>query len=187
MWSNTNVILASSSPRRHELLKQIVDDFLCISPNVEETYDQSWKAEEIAEHLAKIKCKSVAENNSDSLVIGCDTVVHIDGEILGKPKDKSDAKRMLGMLSGNIHQVITGVCVAYRGQLYCIHDKTEVEFFSLSDKIIDEYIATGEPYDKAGAYGIQGYGKKLIKKYIGDYYNVMGLPLADTKKLLDNI
>ena len=112
-------------------------------------------------------------------------MVILDGEIMGKPADESDARRMLGALSGKKHKVVTGCCIIRGDSRRAFSDITEVEFYPLSDSEIDDYIATGEPFDKAGAYGIQGQGALLVKGIIGDYFNVMGLPVAMLKRELD--
>lgn len=178
------IVLASASPRRRELLRSIADDFLCISPDVDEVYDGSLPPEKIAMYLAKIKCEAVAKNYPDYAVIGSDTVVHLDGEILGKPIDKEDAKRMMRLLSGKIHDVITGVCLAYDGKIHLIHSITKVEFKHLSNSVIERYVATSEPFDKAGGYGIQGQAKEFVQGFSGDFNNVVGFPLDQVSKLL---
>lgn len=178
------IILASASPRRQELLKKIVDDFICIAPDVDETFDETLEPKKISEYLATIKCAAVAEKYPDSLVIGCDTLVYYKDRIMGKPTDRSDAKNMLMSLSGNIHHVITGVCMIYRDKTYIIHSQTDVRFKNLSENEIEKYLDSDEPYDKAGAYGIQGYGNFFVEAYYGDYFNVVGLPVDDTRQLL---
>lgn len=181
----TVVILASASPRRQELLKLIFEDFVVKPADIDETVRKSIELEQYPEYLALKKSRHIAEKNSvDNVVIGCDTGVFIDNMMLGKPKDAEHAKEMLKLLSGRTHKVITGCSVFYKGQNICFSETTEVEFFRLTDKEIDEYIATGEPMDKAGAYGIQGKGALLVKKINGDYYNVMGLPIGALKQKL---
>lgn len=176
------VILASASPRRRELLASVFDEFECIPSDVEENIPCEIPAEQSAEFLAVKKAAHIAENHKDSLVIGCDTIVVFDGRVYGKPADESDAKRMLSELSGNIHKVITGVCLFYKGRSLSFSEETEVEFYPLSDEEIENYIRTGSPMDKAGAYGIQDKGLLPAKRIYGDYFNVVGLPTARLKR-----
>lgn len=172
------VILASASPRRKELLKKIFDVFEIIPSEVEETYPEKIEVNEIPVYLADKKATSVFVENPDALVIASDTVVLLDDMILGKPSDKNDAFFMLSMLSGKQHKVVTGVAVIYRNMKITMNVETAVNFYDLSKREILEYIETGEPMDKAGAYGIQGYGSKFVKSIIGDYNNVVGLPVS---------
>lgn len=179
------IVLASASPRRKELLKLIVDDF-CIEPaDIEESVTENIEIEKYPEHLAVKKAENIFNNgHSNDVVIGCDTGVFIDGEMLGKPQNFEDAKKMLARLSGKTHKVITGVCVYAKEQCIRFSNITCVEFFELCDKEIEEYILTGEPMDKAGAYGIQGRGALLVRKIHGDYFNVVGLPVAQLSRVL---
>lgn len=173
------VILASASPRRQELLKLIFDDFKIQPADIDETiYDEN-NIEKIPELLALKKAEHIFKNsNYDDIVIGSDTGVFIDGLMLGKPKDREDAFEMLKMLSGKKHKVITGCAVFHKNTKISFSQTTLVEFYNLSDSEILNYINTLEPMDKAGAYGIQGKGALIVKGIIGDYYNVMGLPVA---------
>lgn len=182
------IILASASPRRKELLKLIVDDF-CIEPaDIEESVTENIEIEKYPEYLAVKKAEDIFNNgHGDDVVIGCDTGVFIDGQMLGKPKNAENAKEMLAMLSGKTHKVITGVSVYSKGQCIRFSSITCVEFFELCDKEIEEYVLTGEPMDKAGAYGIQGRGALLVKEIHGDYYNVVGLPVAQLSRVLRRI
>ena len=173
-----DVILASKSPRRKELLSTICDDFKIVPAVGEEVYDESIPTEKIPEQLALNKCMEVAEQYPDSLVIGCDTVVILGDKIMGKPIDESNAFDMLKSLSGNSHKVISGVAVSFKGEFYSFSSTTDVRFRELSDEDIWAYIATGEPSDKAGAYGIQGQGCLLVEGINGDYFNVVGLPVS---------
>ncbi len=178
-------ILASASPRRQELLKYIIPEFEIIPADVEENIPQNISAEKSAEFLAVKKASHISEKFPESIVIGSDTTVIINDRILGKPSDDADAERMLRMLSGNVHKVITGVCIScgnIRESFSCV---TEVEFYPLDKKDIDGYIATGETADKAGAYGIQGKGCLLVKTINGDYFNVVGLPISELKRRLE--
>lgn len=179
-----NVILASASPRRKELLSYIVPDFRIIPSNEDETLPDNFPAEKSAEFLAAKKAVHISALYPESIVIGSDTVVLVDGEILGKPSDEADAYRMLKKLSGKTHTVITGVCISQGKKKKSFSEETKVEFYPLSDKEIRDYIATGDPMDKAGAYGIQGKGCILIKGIEGDFFTVMGLPAARLKREL---
>ncbi len=177
------IILASASPRRQELLKLIYDEFEIIPADIDETVRRSIELEQYPEYLALKKSRHIAEKRPvTDVVIGCDTGVFIDDMMLGKPEDAEQAAKMLKLLSGRVHKVITGCSVFYKGQNISFSETTEVEFFRLSDKDIAEYIATGEPMDKAGAYGIQGKGALLVKRINGDYYNVVGLPVGALKQ-----
>lgn len=184
---NTPIILASASPRRKELMKLMTDNFQVIPADVDETLPADIYPEEAAEYLAEKKCRAVAEEHKDAAVIGCDTVVIEGKEILGKPVDITDACRMLRTLSGRTHLVITGVCIFYREKYNKFSEISQVEFYPLSDDEINEYAETGEPRDKAGAYGIQGLGGLLVKSIQGDYNNIVGLPAARLKRVLEGI
>ena len=179
-----NVILASASPRRKELLGYVVPRFEIIPADVDETLPEDIPAEKSAEFLAVKKAEHVSAQYPESVVIGSDTVVIVDGEILGKPLDEEDAYRMLKKLSGKLHTVVTGVCISKGEKKKSFSEATRVEFYPLSDEEIRDYIATGDPMDKAGAYGIQGEGCVLIKGIEGDFFTVMGLPAARLKREL---
>lgn len=179
------VILASASPRRKELLQIIFSDFEAIPADIDETIPDGVEAEFAPEYLACQKAMHISKSYPDALVIGSDTVVITDGEILGKPNDADDAKRMICALSGKVHYVVTGCAIFYGGRSLSFSEKTEVEFYPLSEKEIDDYVATGEPFDKAGAYGIQGFGSVLVKGIHGDFFNVVGLPVARLKREID--
>ncbi len=179
------IILASASPRRQELLKLITEAFIVVPSDIDESVPDDVLTEKSPEYLATQKAKHIYNNgHQNDIVIGCDTGVFIDGKMLGKPNDKADAKEMLKMLSGRKHKVITGCCICKNGSVNSFSQATEVEFYNLCEKEIDEYIATGEPMDKAGSYGIQGKGALLVKSFIGDYFNVVGLPVARLNKEL---
>lgn len=177
-------ILASASPRRKEILENAGFTFDIIVSDADETVNESLSPDKTVEELAKRKALSVWEKNKDAVVFGCDTVVAIDGKILGKPKDDEDAFDMIKMLSGRVHNVSTGVCICDENKMVVFSNTTEVEFYSLSDETIRSYIATGEGKDKAGSYGIQGYGCVLIKEIKGDYFSVMGLPVSQSARVL---
>ena len=169
------IILASKSPRRKELLSLITDDFTVDSAEVDETLPCDIEPNKAVEYLSKIKAQPFRE--SGKIVIGADTVVAIDGKILGKPKNEKDAFLMLKNLSGKEHSVFTGVTVIKNDKEVTFSVQTKVKFFELDDREIEDYISSGEPFDKAGAYGIQGKGAELVEKYEGDYNNIVGLPV----------
>ena len=179
------LILSSCSPRRRELLNLITDEFEVLVSGCDEFIPEGTPAEKVPAILAEQKALAVAKLRPDDTVIGSDTVVVLNGEIFGKPKSKEHAHAMLRALSGKKHFVYTGVAVAEKGEVRSFVQKTEVEFYELSDETIDKYIETLEPMDKAGAYGIQGKGSVLVKGIVGDYFNVMGLPVAETARFLE--
>lgn len=172
------LILASASPRRQELLKLIDSSFVCAPANIDETVTENIETEKIPEYLALKKARHVYGSNPDSTVIGCDTGVFLDGEMIGKPKDEADAFEILKKLSGRTHKVITGCAVIGKNGEKSFSQITEVDFYTMSDDEILDYIKTGEPMDKAGAYGIQGFAARFIKEIRGDYFNVVGLPVS---------
>lgn len=191
----SRIVLASASPRRKELLELIGMEFEICPAKGEEIITAS-EPDQVVLELSTQKAKEVASGilsynekhrelvtPQDILVIGADTVVAYEGQILGKPKDEADAKRMLALLSGNIHSVYTGVTFVFmdkeeRCGQYSFFEETKVEFYPLSEKEIDAYVATGDPMDKAGSYGIQGPFAAYVKGICGDYNNVVGLPVA---------
>lgn len=180
---NLKVVLASASPRRKELLSLIFNEYDIRPADCDEALPEGIKAQEAVEYLSLIKNKATVEIcDENSLVISADTVVAVEGEILGKPQDKEDARRMISLLSGREHQVFTGVTLSLKGNFKTFSEKTDVIFYKLTDKEIEDYISTDEPYDKAGAYGIQGKAGLLVKAVNGDYYNVVGLPVARLKR-----
>nr|WP_317412109.1 Maf family protein [uncultured Solibaculum sp.] len=182
--SKLALILASASPRRRDFLKQMGLSFRVCPARGEEKIEPGWRPEEIASHLAKQKAWEVASGHPKDTVIGADTIVVLGSEVLGKPKDREQAVHMLRMLSGKTHQVMTGVWVILDGKGYGFVQKTEVTFYHLTESEIGQYVETGEPMDKAGAYGIQGLGMTLVKNINGDYSNVVGLPVARLMRLL---
>lgn len=181
-----DIILASASPRRSELMTTAGIDFRVVVADVQEKISFGAKPHEAVMELALQKAAAVAKFNPDSTVIGADTVVALDNEILGKPKSESDARRMLMMLSGRKHKVYTGVAIIHKEKITNFFEETQVEFYTLSESEIEEYIATGEPMDKAGAYGIQGKGCTLVRRIDGDYFNVVGLPVSEVYRKLRN-
>ena len=172
------LILASNSPRRRELIQKLGVPVRTMSPQVDETVPDGVPAECAAEMIAVRKAAAAAKEYPDAVVIAADTTVILDGEILGKPKDHADCVRMLSALSGRMHKVITGAAIFWDGHSASFSDETEVQFYPLSDAEIQAYADSDEPYDKAGAYGIQGQGGLLVAGIHGDYYNVVGLPIA---------
>ena len=182
------LILASSSPRRQALLKLITGDFDVLVSDVDETTSLTDPVK-MVEFLADKKATASADiAGVPAVVLGADTIVVLDGEILGKPIDKADASRMLSKLSGRAHDVYTGYCLidTESGEKHIAHVKTEVDFVPMSEDEIREYIETGEPMDKAGAYGIQGYGAKFISAIHGDYYCVMGFPVSEIYRVIQD-
>jgi septum formation protein len=175
VFGGRRVILASGSPRRRELLAYLIDKFDAIPSGIDE--EASGSPRQQVEKLATDKALDIARQYPDALVIGADTLVAVGGQVLGKPRDEADAADMLRMLSGRAHNVYTGVAVISSGKTHIAVESTRVTFSHMSDDEIREYIATGEPMDKAGAYGIQGYGGKYISGIHGCFFNVMGLPL----------
>lgn len=179
-------ILASKSPRRRELLSEILTDFEIITREVDESLPSDIHPREGVELLAVKKGEAVAkEVGEDNLVISSDTLVELGGVPLGKPIDENDAVRMLTSLSGKAHNVHTGVAVHYRGKVFSGVATTAVYFREMSHDEIVEYVKSGDPMDKAGAYGIQSGGGKFVKKYDGDYDTVVGLSVSLTKRLID--
>lgn len=183
------VILASGSPRRHDLLKEMGVEFRVVKPDVDEESlvdDDPWIT---AQRLAKVKAQMVFRDYSDHLVIAGDTVVAFENENghweqLAKPNDAEDAKRMLGILSGQTHTVITGVCVKSPGGFEAFTESSKVTFHQMSETEIEEYVATGEPLDKAGAYGLQGGARPFITQVEGSVNNVIGLPTERLEEVL---
>lgn len=172
------VVLASSSPRRREIMGILTNDFICIPPDINEIAPSELELELKPQYIATQKAKYISKGYRDSLVIACDTSVIIDEKILNKPVNTEHARRMLRTLSGNVHKVITGCCINYRGLERCFSVTTEVEFYELSENEIESYVNTNEPYDKAGGYGIQSHGALFVKSITGDYYNVVGMPIS---------
>ncbi|MBQ8504592.1 MAG: septum formation inhibitor Maf [Clostridia bacterium] len=177
-------IVASASPRRREILENAGYTFEVIPSDADENIVGQMTPEETVCELSRRKALAVLKSNENAVVFGCDTVVAFGNEILGKPKDDEDAKRMLRMLSGKIHTVSTGVCIADKNRSEVFSNTTQVEFYELSEKTIESYVKTGECSDKAGSYGIQGFGSVLVKEIKGDYFSVMGLPVSQTARVL---
>ena len=183
-----SIVLASGSPRRRELLGQMgITAFEVLPARGEETAPAGLTPAELVRYLAMQKAREVAAQRPDALVIGADTVVVLDGKVLGKPKDEADARTMLSALSGRRHEVYTGLAVVCDGREYGHAECTEVAFRDLTEVEIAAYVATGEPMDKAGAYGIQGRACVFIRGIRGDYYNVVGLPVCALHELLSQV
>lgn len=179
------IILASGSPRRKELLSLITENFTIIPADIDETIAVNTELLKQPQYLAEKKARYIFEKgHQDDIVIGSDTGVFIDGEMLGKPCNAENAKQMLEHLSGRKHIVVTGCAIISKDKCITFSEETIVEFYKLSNEEINEYIATNEPNDKAGAYGIQGKGATLVKRIEGDYYNVVGLPVGTLKRKL---
>ncbi|MBM6755272.1 septum formation protein Maf [Collinsella tanakaei] len=188
------MILASQSPRRIELMREAGYDFRVIPADIDETPRDGEGPIELVGRLARAKALAVANQHGEAgeLVVAADTIVAHDDEVLGKPRDAADARRMLRELSGRTHQVATGVCLAIAGEdaarAVSFVDVTDVTFYPLADAKIDAYVASGEPLDKAGAYGIQGVGgRMLVKKIDGDFYTVVGLPIARVARAIEEL
>ena len=181
-----NIILASKSPRRKDLLKMAGIRFTVETCNVPEMVPDSVPLEKRAQFLAEMKSSAMSVYHPKDIIIGADTTVLCEGRLLGKPKSREEAREMLHFLSGKVHSVLTGVSLIYSDfeDAESFTSETKVEFYPLSDKQIEDYIATGEPMDKAGAYGIQGRGCTLVKRIEGDYFTVVGLPVAEVVRRL---
>ena len=174
------MILASNSQRRQEILKDAGFNFKVITSNIEEISDKKNITERILD-IAEKKLEQIAKNNINEFVLAADTVVELDGKILGKPKNREEAFGFLKSLSGKVHRVITAYVFKNISKNILIREVvvSEVKFFDLDDDTINWYLDTDEPFDKAGAYGIQGYGRILVEKINGDYYSIMGFPISN--------
>lgn len=184
-----DIILASQSPRRRELLERMgLAGFRVVSPDVDEHMEEDLPPAQLVCRLSQRKARAVREQVGDEgLIIAADTVVALDGTVLGKPADELAAFKMLSTLSSVRHQVYTGLTVLRGGEEHTEYEVTDVSFRELTQGEIEDYIRTGEPMDKAGAYGIQGYGALFISGIQGDYYNVMGLPVCRLGQLLETL
>lgn len=171
------IILASKSPRRLEILSNLGFFVRVVPSDADESISEPLSPPDLVRTLAERKLACDVACNADDLVIACDTVVCFEGEILGKPKSAEDAKRMLHTLSGKTHSVFSGLAMRRGGVTISDFERTDVHFRELSDEEIDAYIKSGEPFDKAGSYGIQGKGGLFAERIDGDYFNVMGLPV----------
>ena len=181
-----SLVLASASPRRRELLAALGVPFAVAVMAVDETLLPGEPPEVAAERLARLKAGAACGRGGDALVLGADTVVAVGAETLGKPADEADARRMLRLLGGKWHEVLTGVALvrAETKEVLVAHERTRVRFAAMTDTEIDRYVATGEPADKAGAYAVQGRAALFIEEIEGDYWNVVGLPVRLVYKLM---
>ena len=177
-------ILASKSPRRRELLSMLGLEFEIKTAEIDETMDPALVPAEAVAQVCQRKAQAIGQQNPGRLIVAADTIVVVEGRILGKPRSEAQAREMLQLLSGRDHTVMTGFCLWRDGALECHVEQTHLHFRSLSDAEIDAYIATGSPMDKAGAYGIQDQAGCFVEALDGDYYNVMGLPLCALTKAL---
>jgi septum formation protein len=178
------IILASASPRRKELLGFIVNEYEVVPSKVEEIVPKGMPVLKQPEYLSKIKALDIAKQYPNDIVIGADTSVILGREILGKPKDRTDAERMLLNLSGKMHKVVTGCTVVKNGATKSFSVVSRVRFQKLTKTEIDDYLDTDEPYDKAGSYAVQGRAGAFVEWIKGDYFNIVGLPIAQLKKYI---
>ena len=170
------IYLASSSPRRREMLENLGVDFEVVKAEADERSDEKDPGK-LTELLAKRKAEAAKKVKNDGIIIGCDTVVYANGEILGKPKNEEDAERMIGILAGRRHAVVSGICVICGEKCVTAHEITYVDFCEMSESEIKKCVRLGAPMDKAGAYAIQGFASLYIKGIEGDYFNVVGMPM----------
>ena len=181
-------ILASGSPRRKELFQLLVPKFDVIVPQgVQEKAIKETCPERLVQTLAKMKCLAVAQHQKDACVIGCDTIVFHQGTVYGKPENKEHARQMLTSLSADTHEVYTGVCIASKGNMIVSSACTKVTFAALTAQEIEDYLRTEEPYDKAGAYAIQGGAAKWVSSIQGCYFNVVGFPVAHVYQMIKKL
>jgi septum formation protein len=179
------LVLASQSPRRAELLGRLALPFETLPADIDESYLSGETPSQHAERLSREKAQKIAAERPEALVIGSDTIVVIDGEVLGKPRDQEHAVQMLTRLSGREHEVCTGVAIAHGNRVETGLARVKVRFRELDERTWMEYVATGEPMDKAGAYGIQGFGSAVVESIDGDYFAVMGLPVVLMLELIE--
>lgn len=173
-----HLILASGSPRRRQMFAAAELDFQVIPSPAEEIHDVEMPLHLLCEANAKLKALAVSKDHAEATVVGADTLVYIDQTPLGKPSDPDEARAMLAQLSGRVHQVCTGVCLARGESIHCFHAITEVVFKRLTAEVIEHYMAKVDVMDKAGSYAIQDHGEMIITEMRGDYDNVVGLPMA---------
>jgi septum formation protein len=174
------LLLASTSPRRAEILRAVDWPFEILAPHIDEARIGDEAPAQYVRRLARMKAAAVASQQNEGLVLGADTVVVVDGEVLGQPRDTQDARRMLQLLRGKWHEVLTGVALVRAGEKGCSivdHECSRVRFSQIDDNEVEWYIATGEPMGKAGAYAVQGRGALFIEEIQGDYFNIVGLPV----------
>lgn len=178
------IILASASPRRKELLSYITNEYTVIPSSVEEIVPKGMPVLKQPEYLSKIKALDIAKDYPNDIVIGADTSVILGNEILGKPKDRADAERMLLNLSGKVHKVVTGCTVVKNGDCTSFSVVSKVKFQKLTKSELEAYLDTDEPYDKAGSYAVQGKAGAFVEWIKGDYFNIVGLPISKLKKYI---
>ncbi len=181
------IVLASSSPRRHLLLEMLGIEHIVDPADIDEDFESHETARDLAVRLAREKAAAVAARHPGQIVLSADTLVVLGSEILGKPSSVNEAENMIAKLAGREHRVVTAVAVARDGVLLDRCDDTRVWFRPLSEEMISAYVATGEPMDKAGGYGVQGYGSVLVERIEGDYFGVMGLPLRLVAEILEEV
>ncbi len=181
------IILASASPRRKQLLSKITTNFEIIPSEAEEIYPETLQAMDVSLYLSNLKAKDIHNKYPDKIVIGSDTTVIINNKLLGKPKDKNEAKEMLTMLSNNVHYVVSGVTIYNKEEVFQINAISKVFFKKLTEQEIDEYLLEDEYKDKAGSYAIQGIAGKFIDHIEGDYDTIVGFPTNEVKAILDKI
>ena len=177
-------ILASQSPRRKELLQRILPEFKIVPAEIDEKVNKDDTPIEYVQKMARKKAQQIAKDHPDEIIIGCDTIVALDNKILGKPVSREDGFSMLSELSGKTHDVYTSIVLLKKNQELATTVPAKVEFYELSDQEINCYLETDEYVDKAGAYGIQGQGALFVKQIEGDYYAIMGLPIASLYRML---
>ena len=183
-----DIVLASKSPRRQELLNNIISNFKIEVREIEETFPDTLNGGEIAQYISEQKANAFKHTNENSMIITADTIVCLEEKVLGKPKNHENAFEMLRSLSGKKHTVFTGVSLLFKNKLTSFYDETNVSFYELSDEEINEYIKNHQPFDKAGSYGIQEWmGYVGIQKIEGDFFNVMGLPLHRLYREIDKL
>lgn len=183
---NEDIILASQSPRRAFLLKQLGLKFRQISANIKEV-ENGMPSDDFVKYYSMKKADKVFKNNLNSFVIGADTIILIDNKIIGKPRNYNEAKKFLRTISSNCHIVLTGISICFKETTISKIEKTKVYFNQISEQDIEEYILTNEPMDKAGAYGIQGFGSQFIKRIEGCFFNVMGFPIPLFYKMVKEL
>ncbi len=187
MLLKPGLVLASESPRRQKLLKLLCTEFEVVPSGVSEVPELNESPHKMVRRLAQAKAKAVQVSRPHAVVVGADTAVVSDGQVLGKPVSEEDARNMLIRLSGKTHKVLTGLCVLHEQHCFCGVSKTSVRFSPLSPQEIEDYLKTGEPFGKAGAYAIQGYASRYVDKIDGCYFNVVGLPISLLYRMLQKV
>ncbi len=185
--SMQHLVLASGSPRRKELLRNVKLSFNVSVSNIDETIDETLTPEEKVMAIALKKAKAIVNQFPDSYILAADTAVVFQNQFLGKPKSEQESIHVLKTLSNQTHEVVTGVAILFKDTQKLFFERTEVTFWDLTDEEIQAYVASGEPKDKAGSYGIQGLGSALVKHIKGDYFSVVGLPVSRTLRELRNL